>query len=458
MFCIRRNNCFLPTGRVEETPTAFVGRKFYFRHSAHREYRKSIYAANIESLQTISPYEFLGCQYTSPFALSSLITFNFIRQDARNYIKLYKKHPANLKKNHVQQSKNISAAQIRDDVERRRAEAELQAANERQEQAAELERLNLGHGQGQGQGQSQSSNQSRARWRSTRLSGAAADIDDEGAESIAGPSRATAGPSSSSTRSRRNGKMKAETVGVDDNGIDVDMDVEMDDEHEHEAQSSTKVKTNKGKGKAVPNGKIKGKGKWPGKGMGKGKGKGKKRGSDDDDDQEDGEDDDYIDNAFGRDMYRKAPPAPGQFDNCEQCSKRFTVTPYSKTGPEGGLLCASCGKLQKDANNKANRASAAGRKPGGTSAGRKRRKIESDRMDGKIHLGARSLQQLCIEKVVAHHNDIEEFGDMPGAILERLSMIFSKNRVLGSKTLPLFLRPDLDTVAIHDAACKFFCH
>ena len=41
---------------------------------------------------------------------------------------------------------------------------------------------------------------------------------------------------------------------------------------------------------------------------------------------------------------------------------------------------------------------------------------------------------------------------MPSKVLERLSEIFSKKRVMKSKTLPLFLRPDLEDVVVHDAA------
>lgn len=59
---------------------------------------------------------------------------------------------------------------------------------------------------------------------------------------------------------------------------------------------------------------------------------------------------------------------------------------------------------------------------------------------------------MCIETVAKHHDDIDELGDMPQPVLERLSQIFSKKRVMKSKTLPLFLRPDLEDVVVHDAA------
>lgn len=146
-------------------------------------------------------------------------------------------------------------------------------------------------------------------------------------------------------------------------------------------------------------------------------------------------------------MYRKARPLPGQFEHCDICNKRFTVTPYSKEGPDGGLLCTPCGKeLSKDLKKEQN----AAKKSAGT--GKKRRKVESDRLDGIAVGGAKSLSQLCIQKVAQHHDDIEELGDLPQSVLERLSEIFSKKRVMKSKTLPLFLRPDHTSVIVHDAA------
>jgi DNA repair protein RAD7 len=150
------------------------------------------------------------------------------------------------------------------------------------------------------------------------------------------------------------------------------------------------------------------------------------------------------------DMYKKAKKLPGQLENCEVCSKRFTVTPYSKTGPEGGLLCTPCGKeLAKDAKSEAKPKQKA-------PVGRKRRKIESDRLDGKIQHGAKSLQQLCVEKVAKHAGDIDDLGDLPPQVMERLSEIFTKNRVMKPKVLDLFLRADLDTITVHDCACEWY--
>ena len=162
---------------------------------------------------------------------------------------------------------------------------------------------------------------------------------------------------------------------------------------------------------------------------------------------DDNSDEDYDDGGFVNDMYKTSRPPPGQLEHCEMCNKRFTVTPYSKTGPEGGLVCTACGKGLA-ADEKAEK-----KKPKGPQ-GRKRRKVESDRLDGFVSHGAKSLQHLCVQKVAQHHQDLDELGDLPPVVMERLSQIFTKKRVLDPRTLKLFLRPDLDTIAIHDCASK----
>jgi DNA repair protein RAD7 len=55
-----------------------------------------------------------------------------------------------------------------------------------------------------------------------------------------------------------------------------------------------------------------------------------------------------------------------------------------------------------------------------------RRKIESNRLDGLTFRGSKTLQQLCIETLAKYSEDIEELGEMPESILNRLSEIFSK--------------------------------
>ena len=42
--------------------------------------------------------------------------------------------------------------------------------------------------------------------------------------------------------------------------------------------------------------------------------------------------------------------------------------------------------------------------------------------------------------------------------MNRISEIFSKKRAMNSTTMKLFLQPDMETVAIHEAACTFNSH
>ncbi|KAH7075968.1 DNA repair protein-like protein Rad7 [Paraphoma chrysanthemicola] len=159
----------------------------------------------------------------------------------------------------------------------------------------------------------------------------------------------------------------------------------------------------------------------------------KKKGSDDDDDFD------------VMDVYKKAPPMPGQLKHCELCDKRFTVTPYSKAGPDGGLLCTPCGKeMAKEAKAQEKTKKPVVRKG--------RRKLESARLDGMTSRGPKTLQQLCIEMLAKHSEDIDELGEIPEGIMNRISEIFSKKRAMTSTTMKLFLQPDMHKVAIHEAA------
>lgn len=156
-----------------------------------------------------------------------------------------------------------------------------------------------------------------------------------------------------------------------------------------------------------------------------------------------GDDDDDFDDIM--DTYKKAKKLPGQLENCELCDKRFTVTPYSKAGPDGGLLCTPCGKeMVKEV-----KAQEKAKKP---VVRKGRRKVESNRLDGLTHRGAKPLQTLCIEMLAKHSEDIDELGEMPEGIMNRISEIFSKKRAMNSNTMKLFLQPDMNTIAIHEAA------
>lgn len=167
-------------------------------------------------------------------------------------------------------------------------------------------------------------------------------------------------------------------------------------------------------------------------------------------------------------MYTKKKPLPGQLENCELCEKRFTVTAYSKTGPDGGLLCTKCSKEQEAQRKK-------DQKPKKQVVGRdKRRQVQSNLLDGIVQIGSKSLRELCIkvhlisrtyvfvksdlvQEVANNIHDVDEFGDLPQKLLNRLSQILSKRRVITSRTLDLFLRTDLETIDIYDCGSKTVC-
>ncbi|TVY78409.1 DNA repair protein [Lachnellula suecica] len=137
-------------------------------------------------------------------------------------------------------------------------------------------------------------------------------------------------------------------------------------------------------------------------------------------------------------------PLPDQTENCEECGNRFTVTPYSRRGEDGGLLCQKCTKLL-------DKEEGAARKKRKITAGRQRRQIQSNLLDG-IYPGAKDLMTLCIETLAKNVDLAEDFGDLPASMVERLSAILCKRRLLKPETINLFLRPGNDTVVVTDGA------
>ena len=137
-------------------------------------------------------------------------------------------------------------------------------------------------------------------------------------------------------------------------------------------------------------------------------------------------------------------PLPGQMENCDICDKRFTVTAYSRAGDNGGLLCPQCSReLDKEEG--------AARKKQKTAAGRQRRQLQSNLLDG-IYPGAKDLMTLCIETLAKNVELAVDLGDLPPTMVERLAAILSKKRLLKSATLDLFLRPGADSVTVYDGA------
>lgn len=138
-------------------------------------------------------------------------------------------------------------------------------------------------------------------------------------------------------------------------------------------------------------------------------------------------------------------PLPGQMENCAICEKRFTVTAYSRSGPNGGLLCPKCSKeMDKEEG-------AAKKKKKPAAAGNRRRQVQSNLLDG-IYPGAKDLVTLCIETLAKNVDLAEDFGDLPPTLIDRLAAILAKRRLLTPTTLDLFLRPGTETITVYDGA------
>lgn len=143
-------------------------------------------------------------------------------------------------------------------------------------------------------------------------------------------------------------------------------------------------------------------------------------------------------------------PMPGQMENCALCSKRFTVTPYSVAGPEGGLLCAPCGRQvakERAGQQPAKKKRAAPRQSGGVGS---RRAVQSRILDGDV--GTKSLATLCVQTLARNVDMASSLGDLPEHLVDKIARIFSKRRLLRAETLPLFVQPTTEMVHIYDGA------
>lgn len=59
------------------------------------------------------------------------------------------------------------------------------------------------------------------------------------------------------------------------------------------------------------------------------------------------------------------------------------------------------------------------------------------------------------QRIADHFEDVEDLGILPSSILQQLSHIFTKRRILDSRTIGLFLRPEYDTVMFQDCASRY---
>ncbi|KAJ6263429.1 DNA repair protein rhp7 [Drechslerella dactyloides] len=151
---------------------------------------------------------------------------------------------------------------------------------------------------------------------------------------------------------------------------------------------------------------------------------------------------DDDDSDYGNDAGLPAVLLPGQIAFCAECNCRFTVTPYSRPGPDDeGLLCNACGKKNAPVE-------AAARKKKQVTRTNKKSAARA-LLDGDSG-GVKSLQELCIELVAKHIDDVEMLGNIGTYNMDKICQIISKNRSLNDHTMKLFLEPGNRTINLYD--------
>ncbi|KAI1214651.1 RNI-like protein [Annulohypoxylon truncatum] len=138
---------------------------------------------------------------------------------------------------------------------------------------------------------------------------------------------------------------------------------------------------------------------------------------------------------------------PGQTENCEICQQRFTVTPYTRAGPNGGLLCTKCGKKLADEEDGKKKGKKATQGPAG-----RRKDHRKKQAGGSFGIGTKSLVTLCIETLAANISLADSFGDLPFMVIDRIARMLSKRRMMNAHTLELFLQHQPEDVRIYDAS------
>ncbi|WWC70134.1 uncharacterized protein I206_104081 [Kwoniella pini CBS 10737] len=127
--------------------------------------------------------------------------------------------------------------------------------------------------------------------------------------------------------------------------------------------------------------------------------------------------------------------AVGEFMECGQCAKRFTVTAYTKEHPSKAstYLCVNCCyTLGLDPFAKVKKAPIRKKAPG-------KKEDRAKVVHYEQKKGALALGDLCIQ-----------LGDIGGINMDKVCKIISKSRRLTPETAQLFYSADRDTLAMYD--------
>lgn len=134
----------------------------------------------------------------------------------------------------------------------------------------------------------------------------------------------------------------------------------------------------------------------------------------------------------------------GQEDTCVECGELFNLTVYSRfVKAKRGYICESCNELLKlrERAMKRNELNA-----------RKKRKQVAQALLDKQTVRIPKLSDICVKVITNNISDVDALGDIGHLNMAKISRILSKNRSLNSKTIDLFLRPDLEELELWDCS------
>lgn len=174
-----------------------------------------------------------------------------------------------------------------------------------------------------------------------------------------------------------------------------------------------------------------------------------------------GSDEDEDDDDLALAIFRSANPAPlpGQMDNCGQCKKRFTVTPYSRADSTGKLLCSPCSRVlnkededKKKKNKELEKLKNKEKEKDKKKAVGGRRKAASHLLDGGSIVGPKPLVQLCVEHLSRNIALADDLGDLPADVVDRIARMLSKRRLVDRRTIELFIQAASSQICTYDCS------
>ncbi|KAK4047874.1 UV-damaged DNA-binding protein rad7 [Microbotryomycetes sp. JL221] len=153
------------------------------------------------------------------------------------------------------------------------------------------------------------------------------------------------------------------------------------------------------------------------------------------------------------DLAGQAHPAPkkGRYENrppgsiavCSDCGKKFTVTKYSATNPNGGgLLCSPC------TNENIEDLAAGVKKAAVKTKPVKKKAVRA--VEERLYRPIKTLQQQCIAVIGQHIGDVEALGDIGTNNMDKIAQIVCRNRALNQENLKLFLEASHTELRLYD--------